>query len=72
MSPFTWWTDVAFKLWGLGKPILPDAPETPPVSVAVIPTGDAPKAAQAVSKPKRTKVRAKPKVKAKSRSKSRR
>jgi len=36
-SPFSLWTDLAFKLWGFGKPAAPEKE----VAVAVIPTRDA-------------------------------
>ena len=59
-SPFSIWTELAFKLWGFGKPTAsPSAPEKK-VEVAVIPTSDAQpprptRVARAQSPRKRTK-----------------
>jgi len=59
-SPFSLWTEYAFKLWGFGKTAeRPDATEKP-VTVAVIPTRDGQslspaKAARAHSTPKPAK-----------------
>jgi len=55
-SPFSLWTELAFKLWGFGK-----SPEKQ-VAVAVIPTKDAQsppaaKPARARSIPKRSKAK---------------
>jgi hypothetical protein len=55
-SPFSLWTELAFKLWGFGK-----SPEKQ-VAVAVIPTKDAQpspaaKAARTHSNPKRSKAK---------------
>lgn len=59
-SPFSTWTELAFKLWGFGKPAAPaDTPEKQ-VAVAVIPTSDAQRAS-----PKRAKGKARIKRKSK-------
>ena len=60
-SPFSLWTEYAFKLWGFGKPAERSDTSQQPVAVAVIPTTDAqspqpPKAARAQSTAKRTKA----------------
>ena len=40
-NPFAMWTDLAFKLWGFGKPAGQSSARETPVAVAVIPTRDA-------------------------------
>jgi hypothetical protein len=57
-NPFSLWTELAFKLWGFGKPARENAPEKQ-VAVAVIPTSDA-------AKPKRANAKARRKAKLKS------
>ena len=68
-SPFSVWTDLAFKLWGFGKPAGSNSAEKQ-VAVAVIPTRDAQpkqpaKAARAQNGAKRTKGKSRGKSRAK-------
>lgn len=69
MNPFSLWTELAFKLWGLGKSPAPSATPERKVEVAVIPTRDTrsppANAARPQGKSKRAKGRARTKSKAK-------
>lgn len=69
-SPFTVWTELAFKLWGFGKTAERSAAAEKQVSVAVIPTTDAQppqpaKVARAHSSPKRARAKTRSKAKSK-------
>ena len=71
MNPFSFWTELAFKLWGFGKPAAPSGAGEQKVAVAVIPTRDAQqspppatKDAPAQSSPKRSKGKTRSKRKA--------
>lgn len=55
LNPFAVWTELAFKMWGLGQSsVRPKAPADP-VAVAVIPTSDAPPSAPRVQQQKPAK-----------------
>lgn len=56
-SPFSVWTELAFKLWGFGKAPERSTGAEKEVAVAVIPTRD--------SAPKRTKAKVRSKTKSK-------
>lgn len=69
-TPLSLWTELAFKLWGFGKPSAPSDTSERQVAVAVIPTSDAQsppqaKAARPNSSPKRAKGKSRIKGKAK-------
>ena len=70
-TPFSLWTEYAFKLWGFGNPAARSNASENKVAVAVIPTQDVqpppppPKVARAYSDPKRLKPKARTKSKSK-------
>ena len=68
MNPVSLWTELAFKLWGFGKPAAPADKAERQVAVAVIPTSDA----QSPPPGKAARQHGKAKAKARSKGKGRR